>query len=308
MRILVTGADGFLGSHVANGLERAGHDIVRAVFSRPPRRGELHVDLTRTAELRKLPRVDALVHAAGTVDAHQPRAVIFALNLGATENLIAWARQTDVAHVIQLSSVAVYGPLVLGEQRTEQTPRLGLGLGLPYMRSKALAERAIEQSGLPYTLVRPPVVLGRGDTVISRGFFEALRSGGLPMLPGASAQRRVSVLYAEGLAEIVRLVVAHGPLWGALHAVDAELSLGQLAHAYARALGCAYSSVSISWQQALRVRNEAGLSWLIASARFGQHYQRERLLTELGYRSALSLESAVEDGLSGLQGGSDRLF
>lgn len=308
MRILVTGADGFLGSHIASGLVAAGHQVVRAVYARKPRGDELCLDLTRASELGQLPRCDALVHAAGTVDGHQSRKKIFAINLVTTENLLAWARRTGTRHFVQVSSVAVYGPLVLGEQRDERTPRIGLGLGLPYMRSKAHAERAIERSGLPYTLVRPPVVLGRGDTVISRGFYEALWGDGLPLLPGAHEGRLVSLLSAEGLTEIIRLLLAHGPLFGPLHAVDAELSLGELARTYARALGHPYRSVAISWQDALRARNEAGRSWLIASARFGQHYLPGRLLTELGYQSKFSLESAVEDGLSGLQGGTAGLF
>ena len=308
MRILVTGSDGFIGSHVARGLAVAGHSVTRLVFARTPAADELRVDLTLPAALSQLPvDIDVVVHAAGAVDAHASFARMFAANVTTTQNLLAWASRR-VRHFIHFSSVAVYSPLVLGEDRKESTPRLGLRLGLPYMRTKALAERAVEQSGVPYTLVRPPVVLGKGDTVLSQGLRDALCHDGVPLVPGAHLEHRVSVALVEGLAEVVRLCIARGPLGGPLHAVDASLTVAELAGHYARALRRPLHTVPMSWSAAMQSRNEAGIAWLVASTRFGQHYRAERLLTELGYRANFSLESAIEGGLSSLQGRSDRLF
>jgi nucleoside-diphosphate-sugar epimerase len=310
MRILVTGADGFLGSHAARRLERAGHEVVRAIYLRAPiREGEVRVDLTRPEQLARLPAaLDVIVHAAGMVDGHAPRGALFAANLHATQQLVRWAEPQRIRHFVHLSSVAVYGPLALGEERSERTPRLGLALGLPYMRSKARAERVVEASGIPYTLLRPPVVVGRGDTVLSRGFRDALCARGLPWVPGARERARVSLVSADGVAEIVRLLVERGPLHAPLHAVDFQLTFRTLAQLYARVLGRTCRYTEISWQDAVRSRDEAGFAWLVASASFGQHYKSERLLTELGYQSPRTLESAVEDGLSSLQGGTESLF
>ncbi|MET0344069.1 MAG: NAD(P)-dependent oxidoreductase [Polyangiales bacterium] len=310
MRILVTGADGFIGSHVASALARAGHSVVRTVYGRAPEPGELRVDLSRPSELLQLPNdVDVVVHAAGAVDAHAPYARMVAANVTTTHLLAGWAALRNVGHFVHFSSVAVYGPLALGVDRDESTPRLGLGLGLPYMRTKALAERAVERAGVPFTLVRPPVVLGSGDTVISRGFRDALcHDGGIPLVPGASLERRVSLALVEGLGALVVRLVARGPLGGPVHAVDADLTVGELAARYAEALERPLRTRPISWTAALRTRNEVGTSWLIASTRFGQHYRAGRLLTEVGYTANFGLESAIESGLSSLQGSSDRLF
>jgi dihydroflavonol-4-reductase len=309
MKILVTGADGFLGSHLMRGLERAGNEVVGAVFARPAQPGEVRVDLTRESQLARLPpAVDVVVHAAGMVDGHAPYGSMFAANVTATEHLTRWARTAGVSHLVHISSVAVYGPLALGEDRSEDTPRLGFALGLPYMRTKARAERVVERSGVPYTLLRPPAVLGLGDTVISRGFYDALREGALPWVAGAALSRRVSLVFADGLVEIARLLCEQGARMRALHAVDVELSFGELAEAYARVLGQPLRFVPTSIRDAIRSRNEVGRAWLIASSRFGQHYRRDRLVSELGYQPTESLDSAVGQGLSSLQGGRPGLF
>jgi nucleoside-diphosphate-sugar epimerase len=177
------------------------------------------------------------------------------------------------------------------------------------MRSKARAEVALELSGVPYTLLRPPAIVGAGDTVISRGFVEALRDeGGIPLVAGARLDRRVSLAFAEGVVEVTRRVLDHGPLGGALHVVDAELTLGELAEVYASALRRKCRFARAAWSEVVRRRADPGFQWLAASARFGQHYSREKLLKKLGYSSPIALENAVEAGISGLQGHNRGLF
>jgi nucleoside-diphosphate-sugar epimerase len=309
MRVLVSGADGFSGGHLVRGLEAAGHQVVGAVFGRAPRGAEVRVDLTRPAELSALSlHVDAVVHAAGVVQPAAGARAMFDVNVRGTRNLLAWSRAHAVRHFVHLSSVAVYGPLVLGEDRSEATPRLGRFGGLPYMRSKAWAEYAVERSGLPYTSLRPPAIVGHGDTIISRGFAEALSGPGIPLLPGASPDRRVSLAFVDGVVEVTLRALERGPRGGAVHVVDAELTLGELAEVYAAALRktCAFSRQT--WSGLLRQHGRPGFQWLAASARFGQHYSREKLVRELGYRAPVGLENAVAAGISGLQGDSRSLF
>jgi len=309
MRVLLTGADGFIGGHLARGLCGAGHELVSAVYGRAPGGGEVRVDLTDAAALDSLPGgVEAVVNAAGIVDPTASRQRIFAVNLGGTRNLLGWARATGVRHFVQLSSVAVYGGLLLGEDRSESTPRLGAVLGLPYMRSKALAERAVEQSGVSYSLLRPPAVLGAGDTVLSAGFHGALMGTGIPLVAGANPARRVSLSLVEGLVDSVLRVLARGPLGCAIHAVDAELSLGELAQLYAAGLGRPCNFARSSWLEVLQRKDDAGFAWLVASARFGQHYSRALQVRLLGQQPVPDLKSAVLAGVSGLHGIKEPLF
>jgi nucleoside-diphosphate-sugar epimerase len=303
MRVLVTGADGFIGGHLVRGLTAVGHDVTSVVFMRPARAKEVRIDLTRKAELVALPGdIEAIVHAAGLVDARASMARMTEVNVEATRGLVQWAKARNVRHFVQLSSVAVYGPLLLGEDRTEDTTRMGMAVGLPYMRTKARAERLVEQSGVPYTALRPPAVIGPGDTVITGGFVQALRGEGLPLVPGAKPSRRVSLALVEGVVELACRALAKGPLHGAVHAVDLELSLEELAQLYGQALSCEPRFVSVPWSTAIRRREDAGFSWLVASARFGQHYSAERVRREFGVVSTVSAREAVSAAVSSLQG------
>jgi nucleoside-diphosphate-sugar epimerase len=248
-----------------------------------------------------------VINASGIVDPRVPTARIFAVNLGGTENLLHWARGHGVRHFVQMSSVAAYGPLVLGEQRSEQTSRLGRFIGLPYMRSKARAEVALERSGLAYSILRPAAVLGTGDSVVTPGFHAALHGPGLPLVPGAHLQHLVSLSLVEGLVETTLRTLAHGPLGCALHAVDIELSLAELAASFAAEMGLSCNFARTSFTEALARRNDAGFSWLVASARFGQHYTRALRTRLLGEGPFPSLKSAISTGISGLQGGKEAL-
>lgn len=309
MRVLVTGADGFIGSVLARSLRVAGHDVLGAVFARAPGAHEVRADLTRPDDLLALPRdFDAIVHAAGRVDGSSSERQMYVVNVEGTRHLVAWARGLGVKHLLHLSTVAVYGPRVVGEARDEATPRYGLFAGLAYMRTKALAERAVETSGVPYTILRPCAVIGAGDTVLSASMVAALASAGLPLVPSASPLRRVSLLHVGGLAEVVLRMLDHGPCALPMHVADHELSLWELAEMYAQAAKLPLQFQRVSWPDELRQFSDSGRMWLVASARFGQSYRTERLRHVLGTWPVEPLEKAVNEAVSSLQGGRPCIF
>ena len=117
MKILVTGATGFIGSHICNGLLNKGHDVVG--LSREKKGPVKYVpwtcDISKEAHIAQLfnstPSFDAVVHTAAyhphTSDANS--AALIATNVTGTANLIEAAKKHDVGIFIHSSSMSIYG-------------------------------------------------------------------------------------------------------------------------------------------------------------------------------------------------------
>jgi dihydroflavonol-4-reductase len=176
MNTLVTGATGFLGSHVARQLVARGEKNVR-VLARPS--SDLRAlaglavervtgDLRDSASLdRALAGVERVYHVAADYRlwARDPRE-IYESNVTGTRNLLAAARRAGVARIVYTSTVAtiaVPGTASLPDERTEA--RLSDMIGA-YKRSKFLAEQevlAAAREGLPVVIVNPTTPVGPGD-------------------------------------------------------------------------------------------------------------------------------------------------
>lgn len=172
-RVLVTGASGFIGGHVAEELRAAGWEVrclVRpASMAAAARLTGCEVvpgDVTDAPSVRRAARgVDAVVHAAACYTLARHRAAeVWAANDGGTANVLAAARAAG-ARLVHTSSVATVGipPHGLGDERTPLTPGALHGA---YKRSKLAAERrvlAAAADGWWATVVNPTAPVGPGD-------------------------------------------------------------------------------------------------------------------------------------------------
>jgi dihydroflavonol-4-reductase len=176
MNTLVTGATGFLGSHVARQLVARGEKNVR-VLARPS--SDLRAlaglavesvtgDLRDPASLdRALAGVERVYHVAADYRlwARDPRE-IYESNVTGTRNLLAAARRAGVARIVYTSTVATIAVpkgKSLPDERTEA--RLSDMIGA-YKRSKFLAEQEVlsaAREGLPVVIVNPTTPVGPGD-------------------------------------------------------------------------------------------------------------------------------------------------
>ena len=172
---LVTGATGFIGSHVARRLNQRGDDLRVTVRKRSRTEALRGIDceqvacdlLDRRAVRRALQGVDRVFHAAGMVSL-QPRDAerLFHVNVRATRLLLEECLRAGVEQVVYTSSVAAIGPAPRGERADETSVFTAGALGIPYVNSKHEAEVEafrLAARGLPLVCVNPSVVLGAGD-------------------------------------------------------------------------------------------------------------------------------------------------
>jgi dihydroflavonol-4-reductase len=171
---LVTGATGFIGSHVARQLVERGDDV-RATVRRGSDPASLNgagiatvtADiLDRRAVRRAMAGVERVFHVAGAMSFHLPRERLMTLNVEGTGIVLEEALRAGVERAVYTSSVAAIGPAPPGRTADETNVWDAGRYAIPYVDSKHEAEvgalRLIAR-GLPLVIVNPALVLGSGD-------------------------------------------------------------------------------------------------------------------------------------------------
>jgi dihydroflavonol-4-reductase len=155
MHVYVTGASGFVGSHLARELRGQGADV----------RDEF-VELGNRAGLeRAVAGCDAVFHVAALYSFDAPARELERVNVEGTRNVIAACRASGVPRLVHTSSAATCGP-VPGRPATEEDSPPPWELSVPYKRTKLAAERlvfAAAREGLDAVVVNPTTPIGEGD-------------------------------------------------------------------------------------------------------------------------------------------------
>lgn len=192
MKVLATGASGFLGRAVVRALQDAGHEV-RTLQRRPSgvpgaedRLGSV-TDPDATASA--VDGVDAVVHLAAKVSLAGDPGEFHAVNVEGTRTLLDAAVAAGVSRVVHVSSpsVAHAGHALAGVGAEPADPAGARG---EYARTKAEAELlALSRAGDSASLVviRPHLVWGPGDTQLIARVVDRARRGRLPLLNGGTA-------------------------------------------------------------------------------------------------------------------------
>lgn len=201
MRVLITGATGFIGSWVARALTRRGHQV-RALL-RPTATldnlGDVPFeravgDVLDPASLTaSLPGCDAVMHVAGV--AHFlpfETQRMYEVNIEGVRNVLAAARAGGIRRAVVTSSVGACGggraPRVADEETPSNVEALGIDYLITKYRGEELALAQARRGGMEVCVTRPSVVLGPGDIYHSSAHtFLALAARRLPVYVAGGA-------------------------------------------------------------------------------------------------------------------------
>ena len=214
MRVLVTGATGFTGDHLARTLASRGYDV-RALVRDPARARDLDaagVELT-VGDLRDGATVAAAVtgvelvyhiaaiyrSAASSIDAYR------AVNATAVRRLVEEAARAGVRRVVHCSTVGVHGDIEHPPANEDAPLKPGDVYQVTKLEGENLARETGERLGIEVTVARPTGIYGPGDRRLLKLFRNVVR--GFPTL--GSGKIYYHLTYIDDLVEGFRLCGEH---------------------------------------------------------------------------------------------------
>ncbi len=296
--VLITGTSGFVGRYLKNHLKSQGYLILGTVRSKEPLDDEIKVDITKIQDFNKLPQnhFQIIIHTAGIM-AHKkvPRKKYFEINAEGTKNLIEWAKQNECNHFIQMSTVAVYGRGALGEDMKEdETKRINGRLSLPYGLSKARAEECLEQSGVGYTILRSPSILGEKDTFIGPSIIPQFQKDGTFYFYGKK-DHKFSTLYIKNLGVIIEKLIQKGPLNDVFNCTDYTITWREFIEEFSKYLNIKLHPKKKSFFSFLwHVRNKS-IQYLFANSYSGSHFSNEKLKNAINFKPTYPWQDGVKE-------------
>ena len=185
MRVAITGANGFVGSHLGLRLESEGHEVVR-LMRRPHANEEgFLVSLDNVDQLaRAFTNCRAVAHCAG-INREIGEQTYQRVHIDATRNVVEAARRAGVEKIVLMSFL-----------------RARPDCGSAYHESKWAAEEIVRASGLDYTIIKAGVVYGRGDHMLDH-LSHAFHTFPIFALVGLKEQT-VRPLAIEDLVHVMR--------------------------------------------------------------------------------------------------------
>lgn len=211
MKILVTGATGFLGKYILEELAAHGHQLI--AFGRNEVVGKTLVnenvqfvqgDFSALDEITDAAKgMDAIVHAGALSTVWGKWDAFYQANVLGTQNVLQACAQNQIKRLVFISSPSIYAAPKdqLHIQESEAPVQNDLNF---YIKSKLMAEALIhDDAQISSVILRPRGLFGIGDTSIIPRLIQVNQKIGIPLFAGGN--QLVDVTCVENVALAVRL-------------------------------------------------------------------------------------------------------
>ncbi len=228
MKVLVTGATGFLGGAVARQLQLLGYDVLATGRQQKTGAALRQAGLRfEAAELSDAARVlelcqgqTSVVHCAALSSPWGPKQAFISANVTVTQNVVDACMHHGVKRLVHISTPAVYfaqaSRLNVAED-AEQLPAHNA-----YIETKHLAERIVmkaQAKGLATIMLRPRALFGPGDTSIMPRLLSRLQQGRLPII--GDGQNLIDMTYIDNaVAAVVQSLNAADHSFGQVYNIS----------------------------------------------------------------------------------------
>jgi nucleoside-diphosphate-sugar epimerase len=213
LKVLLTGASGFVGSHILESLHE--HNLETAVLLRGTSSPQFLAQQLGRTEVRygsvEQPQsltsafkgISHVIHCAGRTKVVKS-SEFYQVNQRGTRHVVAAINAaSNIERMLHISSLAVSGPATADQPAREETAPRPVSA---YGRSKLAAEEEVQQGcRCPFIILRPPAVYGPRDT----GFLSMFKAVKRHLLPRPAKAQALSLVYVKDLAEAVVACLLH---------------------------------------------------------------------------------------------------
>ena len=307
MRVLITGANGFVGRHLCPLLLDAGHEVVAAIRhdSAPGLPDAVRIfnvgDLTPGTYWRDaMQGIDAVVHLAARTHvmeetAANPMMAYRRINVEVTRRLVMEAALLGVKRVVLMSSIKVNGEATHGAPFTAaDAPAPEDPYGITKRDAEIETRRATEGTNTDFVTLRAPLVYGAGVQGNFLALMQAISAG--QWLPLGMIANRRSLIHAGNLAGAIKCAVEQPAAAGKTYLVrDGEdLSTTQLCRRLGKALGTPAKLLPVPAGLLRLAGRIAGKGPHIARLTGSLEVDDAPIRAELGWRPAHGVDQGLE--------------
>jgi len=313
MKALITGASGFVGSHLTPRAVMRGYEV--RILLMPNEDNPFHQlpleivhgDILEADSLKQaFVGIDFVFHLAAYVGGMSGLGryeQFINMNVEGLRNVLEQARAAKVKKFIHVSSTAAVGPHILGRDITEEEPRDRARYG--YGDSKAIGEELVETSGIDYVIARPTLIIGERDSVAFRGIAKSLEEGTFRFIGDSNVIW--SLVYAGDVANALLLMAEKDAALGQIFNISSgeKIPYRDLVYAIADELHISRPEKKIPvWFAILLARTSSIFEKMfhleplismaqIEPARHDMHASPKKIMEQLGFQPTVTWREAV---------------